>query len=212
MTRSKHIVSTTVPYHVTVRSHNRTFFPLSKEQLWQIYSNYLHFLGHAFKFKIYSFVLMDNHFHMIVSTPEGNLSEGMLYLQREVSRYINSHSPRINQNFANRYFRCLISNNHYYMHCYKYVYRNPIEAGLCKKAENYPYSTLYGLLGQSSLVIPIENDPLLFDSDTKNFINFNKNQFYLQGDFAFSRHIPRNIVPGFLEMFFFSFCLSDFQN
>ncbi|MEK6627995.1 MAG: hypothetical protein AABY53_05165, partial [Bdellovibrionota bacterium] len=44
-----------------------------------------------------------------------------------------------------------ILNYSHYLNTYKYIYRNPVEAGLCKKPEDYPYSSLYYLLGRGTL-------------------------------------------------------------
>lgn len=49
------------------------------------------------------------------------------------------------------------------MNTYKYVYRNPVRAGLVELCEDWPYSTLHGLLGKSHLAIPLLEDSLLFD-------------------------------------------------
>ncbi len=47
------------------------------------------------------------------------------------------------------------------MNVYKYLYRNPVEAGLCKRVQDYKYSTLYGIMGESRLIIPIEEDSIM---------------------------------------------------
>jgi hypothetical protein len=53
---------------------------------------------------------------------------------------------------------------HHFTTVYKYIYRNPVEAGLCQYVEEYPWSTLNGLLGFSKLHIPVEEDTFLFDA------------------------------------------------
>ncbi len=140
--------------------------------LWELFCDYLYFCNKVYNFQIHNFVLMGNHFHLMLTTPEGNLSQGMLYLEREISKRLNESSGRMNQNFGGRYFRCLIPNYHYYMHCYKYVYRNPVEARLCQKVEEYPFSTLNGLLGFQRLIIPIVADELIFNQTTEQHLQW----------------------------------------
>lgn len=51
----------------------------------------------------------------------------------------------------------------YYKHAYKYVYRNPVEAGMCARVEDYEFSTLCGLLGATNFGVPvIDNMGLIF--------------------------------------------------
>jgi len=132
------------------------------EEVWDIFSIYLHFISHAYQVRIHSFVLMSNHFHMLISTPDANIDEAMNYFLREVSRSLGKASGRINQIFGGPYHWSLINNSIYYQHAYKYIYRNPVHAGLSRQVEEYKFSTLRGLLGFERLVIPaIDNLDLI---------------------------------------------------
>ena len=91
---------------------------------------------------------------MLISTPEANLDKAMNYLMREVSKRIAEKSGRINQVFGGPYHWTVIKNNIYYQHAYKYIYRNPVHAGICEKVEDYKYSTLRGIMGMDYLYIP----------------------------------------------------------
>ena len=155
------------PYHVSARTNNADWFNLEMEQVWDIMGRYLFFIHHAFNVKIHSFVLMNNHFHLIISTPENNLSAAMNYFMRETSRVIAQESGRINHIYGGPFFRSHIRNFHYFTHAYKYVYRNPVEAKLSTTVEAYPYSTLHGLFGLKKMIIPMCEDTLLFDSNLK---------------------------------------------
>ncbi len=73
-------------------------------EVWRIFESQLYFCKHAFNLKIYSFVLMSNHYHLILSAPDCNLSEAMQYFIREVSRELNRCGNRINRTFSSRFF------------------------------------------------------------------------------------------------------------
>ena len=146
------------PYHVSVRCVNREWFPIPLADVWSIMEDYLFFLAHAYEVEIISFVLMNNHFHMLIRAPKANLSEAMNYFMRETSKQISANSGRINQIYGGRFHRTLIKDAHYFLAAYKYVYRNPFEAALCKKVHEYPYSTLHGKLGKSTIHFPIAYD------------------------------------------------------
>ncbi len=162
MPRKKYIATDEFCYHTWARSANREWFGLTMEETWRIFSEQLYFAHHAFNLRIHSFVLMNNHYHMISRTPDRNLAEAMNFFQGEVSRCIGRASGRINQIFGGPYGWSIIRSPGYYLNAYKYVYRNPLEVNLASKAESYPFSTLNGLLGARHLLIPVVHDDTLF--------------------------------------------------
>lgn len=172
MARQPHIRNNEHPYHISSRCINREWFSIPMEVVWGTFSDHLFFLHHAFQIKIHSFVLMSNHFHLIAAAPENNLSEGMQYFLRESGRSLSAHSGRINQNYGGRYFRSLLNSYQYCLHAYKYVYLNPVKAGICERAEEYPFSTLNGLLGLSKITIPLVEDTLLFGGDMESTLDW----------------------------------------
>lgn len=167
MPRAKRIFTEIYPYHITARCINKEWFKIPTEQVWDIFSRHLYFAHHAYDARIISFVLMNNHFHLIIKTPQANIDKIMWYLMTEVSREITVEAGRINQTFGGPYFSSVITNDKYLAHAYKYSYRNPVESGLCTHAEEYKYSTLNALLGFSKLLIPIEEDEILFENPTE---------------------------------------------
>jgi putative transposase len=173
MPRKRFYPTDRYPYHVTARSHNKEWFEIPMETSWEIFSRYLYFATLAFGIRIHAFVLMNNHFHMLVTTPNANLDQAMAYVLREVSKTIGIESGKINQIFGGPYHWSLIKNQLYYRHAYKYVYRNPIEAGLTKKVEDYQYSTLSGLIGKKRLEFPaFDNLGLISDPGAQlNWLN-----------------------------------------
>lgn len=108
---------------------------------------------------------------MIVSTPEANAAAGMNYFQRETSKCIGKMSGRINQTYGGPYHWSLLTSYRYNLYAYKYVYRNPVDAGICSDVLAYPYSTLHSLTGQSHALIPTLEDEELF-TNTKNHLEW----------------------------------------
>ena len=128
MPRARYNPNSDFPFHITGRCINKDWFSMPLHEVWTIMSDQLYFLHHAFEFEILSFVLMSNHFHLMVRTPKANLADGMAYFMRETSRSIIKDSERINQTYGSRYGRCLIHSNHHLMNAYKYIYHNPVKA------------------------------------------------------------------------------------
>ena len=167
MARRKHIPSIEHPYHVTNRGPNRRHFTTSLDETWKIMSDQLYDTTMRYNVKVHAFVLMPNHYHLLISTPEANLSRALNYFTSSTSREINRISGTINQNFGARNYQCLVNSYHYYMNAYKYLYRNPVEAKLCQQVEDYQFSTLHGITGRGHLFIPLLEDTQLFPIDTQ---------------------------------------------
>lgn len=146
------------PYHITARCINKEWFGHEPEVIWEVMTRNLFFINHAFNLRVHAFVLMNNHFHMLVRAPDTNLSEAMTFFMTSTSKEISKLSKRINHCYGSRYHRSLISSPLYYLHAYKYVYRNPVTAGLVERVEDYKFSSLQGLLGNTWLDVPVQED------------------------------------------------------
>ncbi len=150
------------PFHITARTNNKEWFGLDLQIVWRICEEQLYFIHHAFRVRIHAFVLMSNHFHLLISDPEGQISLAMRWFMTETARHINYHMNSKNHIYGQPHRRSLILSYHHYTHAYKYIYRNPIEAGICMRVEDYPYSSLRGLFGFQKLNFPV-SDHILTD-------------------------------------------------
>lgn len=162
MPRPKAILQSVYPYHVTARCLNKEWFNIPLNEVWEIMCRQLCYINWVYKVKIHSFVLMPNHFHLVISTPQSNLDIVMANFMKECSRYINEKTGRINSVYGARHFRSIIKSDHHYRNVYKYVYRNPVEAGLSSSCQNYPFSSLNFLLGQQHAGFSVSYDSVLF--------------------------------------------------
>lgn len=128
---------------------------MDMDQLWCFSSDLLLFCSYAFKIEIQAFVLMTNHYHLLVRTPEANLDKFMNYFNRELSREITYKTGRINQKFGARYHSSIISDLRYYHNVYKYIYRNPVEVKICDHVQDYKFSSLNFVLGRDLYKFPV---------------------------------------------------------
>ena len=147
MPRAKRILTASFPYHVTGRTNNRDWFLLPISEVWQIFGWMLARVSTKYQAEVISFVLMSNHYHLILLTPRANLNEIMNSLLREVSRAIGPRTGRMNHLFGGRYKASLLPDSRSLGHVYKYVYRNPVTAGICAQVQDYEFSTLKSVLG-----------------------------------------------------------------
>ncbi len=177
MGRKHTILQSEFPYNLSGRCINKEWFNLPLEEVWNIFSEELYLVWQMYNLQIHSFVLMNNHYHLIASTPDSNLSQCMHALIGTVSKRLNKQGNRLNGNFSGRYFKTILHHHNFFLNAYKYNYRNPVACGICTRAEDYPFSTLSGLLGQNKLLIPVAEDVTLFGdlSETLKWLNIEPN-------------------------------------
>lgn len=157
MPRKPLIRSENLPYHVTSRSHNKEQFPLALDRVWRLAILSFKEANEIHPINLISFVLMSNHYHMLLYTPNRNLDRFMYEFNKRLALKIQSEAGVINQIFGGRYKWCLIQSLQYLSNCYRYVYQNPVRAGVVIRCEDYPYSTLQCANGHASFSIPIHD-------------------------------------------------------
>lgn len=129
-------------YHVM--SHGNGFQWIYKtEKNFIIFLKLLNNLTIKYQFVIHTFILMRNHYHLLLETPMGNLSQGMLYFNREFARIFNLFEKRKGSVFKQRYKSILIEKGVYYKRVYRYINQNSQRAGICQKIEEYPGGIWY---------------------------------------------------------------------
>jgi REP element-mobilizing transposase RayT len=149
------IRSSFLPYHVTLRVNNREVFPLPMEVVWKMLKEqcYLAFACHGVE--IQALVLMYNHLHLLLTTPADDLGVVMRFFVSELTRRLNPVCGRSNRIFGSRYHPTLIDSELYFRTVLKYIYRNPVRSGTVARVEDYPFSTLQGLMGNERLDFPM---------------------------------------------------------
>lgn len=145
------------PYHVTARSNNCEWFTLPMPLMWKLSLKCLRDAHEIHPIELVSFVLMGNHYHMILFTPKSNIDLFMYEFNKRLALEIKQHSGNINRIFGGRYKWCLIRSHHYFSNCYRYVYQNPLRAGIVENCEDYPYSTLNCILKNKLFSVPIHD-------------------------------------------------------
>lgn len=143
MPRQRRVFQDKYPYHVTRRTNNRDWFNLPMNEVWDLVKESMKYAQDNAPTKIHAFVLMSNHYHLLVSTPHCNLHHFMKFFNQRISREINKRSGRENHCFANEYKATIVSDQRYLRAVYRYIYENPMRAGLSKDLHSYPYTSLH---------------------------------------------------------------------
>ncbi len=147
MPRAKRIHTVQFVYHLTLRSNNKEWFYISPERCWSILCSTLGTAVTRYRSDIHALVQMSNHLHLLISTPEKNVSDVMRYFISIATQWIQRESGRINHIFGARYKSTILDSSYSLAYVYKYLYRNPVRGGLSETVQTYPFSTLNDLSG-----------------------------------------------------------------
>jgi putative transposase len=91
--------------------------------------------------------LMGNHFHLVVRTPNGNISEFMEKLEGSFAQYSNWRHQRVGHLFQDRYIGILIENDVHLLTAACYVVMNPVAAGFVTRLEAWKWSSYAATIG-----------------------------------------------------------------
>jgi len=94
--------------------------------------------------RLHAFVLMTNHDHLFVETPDPNLSAGMQYLNGSDTSYFNRRHSRAGHLFQGRFKGNLIEEDGYFLQVSRYLHLNPVRANLVARPEDYRWSSYRG--------------------------------------------------------------------
>jgi putative transposase len=97
----------------------------------------------------HAYVLMGNHYHLIVETPKPNLPIGMGQLNSEHAQSFNARYDRCGHVFQSRYRSILIERESQLLSNCRYVILNPVRAGLCTQPGEWPWSSYLATAGEA---------------------------------------------------------------
>jgi predicted XRE-type DNA-binding protein len=100
-----------------------------------------------FGWRLYAWVLMTNHFHLEVETPEANLSRGMHWLNTRYVQWFNRKHDRCGHLFQRRFEAKLIEKEAYMLEVARYVILNPVRAHMVAHPEEYRWSSYHATAG-----------------------------------------------------------------
>ena len=108
---------------------------------YQTYTRLLALVVERHGWHLLCYCLMPNHIHLMVETPEANLGAGMQWLQSRYVRAFNDRHHRTGALFERRYKSPMVTSDEALVRLVGYIVGNPIAAGLCKRALDWPWSS-----------------------------------------------------------------------
>lgn len=127
-------------YHILARGNEGKRIFLSKADYEKFLAN-LRTSAERFSVVIHCYVLMGNHYHLIVETPKANLSSFMHAIQSGYTTYFNTKRGRSGHLFQGRYKSLLVDKDAYLLELSRYIHVNPVKAHVTDVPEVYPFSS-----------------------------------------------------------------------
>lgn len=147
-------------YHVTSRGNRQhaIFRDDSDRRAW------LDVLGSVCQrhnFLIHSFCQMTNHFHLLIETVEGNLSQGMRQLNGVYTQHYNHRQRLVGHLFQGRYKAILVQKESYLLELARYIVLNPVRANMVPSPDDWQWSSHHCLVRSAHPPAWLEHDRLL---------------------------------------------------
>ena len=130
-------------FHVFARGvRKETLFRDDEDRAY--FLNLVGVVVRRYGWRVLAYCVMDNHFHLLVETPEPNLSGGMQRLKGDYATYFNERHSLVGHLFQQRFASRLIESEEYLGEVLRYIAFNPVRAGLCAHPSEWPWSSFHG--------------------------------------------------------------------
>ena len=127
-------------YHILSRGNEQRNIFFGDDD-YRIFLGVLEEMSERFEVDIFAYVLMSNHYHLLIRTNQDNLSKSMQWVGTTYTRRFNLKHFRSGHLFQGRFKSILVQNDAYLMQLSCYIHRNPLRAGLVKRLADYRWSS-----------------------------------------------------------------------
>ncbi|MGR9100944.1 MAG: transposase [Gammaproteobacteria bacterium] len=147
-------------YHVTSRGDRREDIYLTDDdrRMWlEIFAD----TCSRHRWLCHAYCLMNNHYHIVVETIEGNLAKGMRHLNGVYTQRFNRKYDRVGHVFQGRYKSIVVDRDSYLLSLIRYVVLNPVRAGMIRDIRNWPWSSYPAMIGDAEPAAWMAADEIL---------------------------------------------------
>ena len=135
-------------YHVTARGNERrAIFLANTDADRNTFLAVLAGAGERFCWICHGYCLMTNHYHLLIETPEANLSKGMRQLNGVYTQYVNRAYGRVGHLFQGRFRGVLVEKDSYLLELARYIVLNPVRAGMARQPQDWAWSSYRATAG-----------------------------------------------------------------
>jgi putative transposase len=179
-------------YHITSRGDDRKKIFLSETD-FKKFLEYLKVAKEKYKFYLYAYCLMTNHYHFLLETTQANLSRIMQYLNTSYAIYYNVKRKRSGHLFQGRFKSILVEADSYFSELTRYIHLNPVKAKIVDSPEKYCWSSYNAYLRNKP-------DDFIDTAKVKQLLPMgisNYRHFVVEGG-KDARDVFKNVYAGFM--------------
>ena len=129
-------------YHVLSRGNGRQDIFLSNHDRY-LFIDLLQEFSERFNVDLFAYVLMGNHYHLLLKTPDANLSKGMQWFGTAYTRKFNLQNNRSGHLFQGRFKSIIVENEAYLLRLSCYIHHNPLKADIVDRLSDYKWSSYH---------------------------------------------------------------------
>lgn len=133
-------------YHVTTRGDRREDIFISDQDRIDFLA-ILEQVCDRFNWLVHAYCLMDNHYHLLVETPDSNLSKGMRQLNGVYTQTSNRAHGKIGHVFQGRYKAIIVQKETYLLELARYIVLNPVRARMVRQVKTWSWSSYLDTAG-----------------------------------------------------------------
>ena len=127
-------------YHITARGNDRKDIFRSRKDR-ERFLFYLDSATQRYQAIVHAYCLMTDHYHLLLETPDGNLSRIMQQINSAYATHFNVKRRRAGHLLEGRYHAILVEADAYAKEFSRYIHLNPVRAGVAGKPEDYVWSS-----------------------------------------------------------------------
>jgi REP element-mobilizing transposase RayT len=147
-------------YHVTSRGNERKWI-FRDDFDRKLFLNILSQINQRFNWLCHAYCLMNNHYHLVIETPDGNLSKGMRQLNGVYTQAFNRRHHRVGHLLQGRFKGILVQKDSHFLEVCRYVVLNPVRAKAVKHPREWAWSSYRATGGQSPVPSCLTVDDVL---------------------------------------------------
>ncbi len=147
-------------YHVTSRGDGQETIYLNESDRL-IFLELLANVVAKHNWAVHAYCLMDNHYHLLIETPDANLAKGMRQLNGVYTQRFNRIHQRVGHVFQGRYKAIIIQKDAHLLEVARYIVLNPVRAHMVNNAVEWPWSSYRASAGLCNVPDWLNTDWLL---------------------------------------------------
>jgi putative transposase len=124
-------------YYIASRGNGRNLIYLQDDD-FELFLQVLADVCERYNWVVHAYCLMSNHYHLLVETPDANLSQGMRQLNGVFKQSMNRKHHRVGHLFQGRYKAILVDKDAYLLELCRYIVLNPIRANMVNSPDEWP--------------------------------------------------------------------------